>query len=328
MRAWQLPRLGDPWRQLEVAELPAPAPTPATLRVAVEAADLNFADILQCQGTYQVRRTPPFTPGMSAAGTVLAAGPEAAFAPGARVVGPTVAPAGGYAEQALLLAAQCHSIPDGVATAAAMAMHVTHATAWFAFHHRGGLRPSDTVLVLAAAGGVGSAAVEMARAHGCWVAGAAGGGAKTSLVTAMGADLVIDYDTEDLYQVVMDATDGRGVDVVFDPVGGHYFDIARRLVAWEGRLLIIGFASGVIPSAPANHALVKNYSLVGVHMGGYRDRQSELTRRCYADLHQRLAAGELAPLITETIGFDALPDALQRLANRATSGRVIFDPGR
>ena len=328
MRCWRLPRLDDPWHALEAVDVAAPELAPGTVRIRVEAADLNFADILQCRGTYQVRHTPPFTPGMNAAGTVLAAAEGEAFAPGTRIVGPTVEPAGGYAEEALLLAAQSHPIPAGLATLPAMAAHITYATAWFALHHRARLQPGETVLVLAAAGGVGSAAVQMARACGCWTLGAVGGREKMRVARNMGADQVIDYDGEDLYRQVMDATDGRGVDVAFDPVGGKHFDAARRLLAWEGRLLVIGFASGTIPSAPANHALVKNYSVVGVHMGGYRQRMPDLVRRCYADLHQRLAAGEIEPLISEVIGFDELPRALERLAGRGTTGRLIFDPGQ
>ena len=321
-----MPRLGDPWEELEPAEIASPEPGPGTLRIRVEATDLNFADILQCRGSYQVKRTPPFTPGMNAAGTVVAAGPGSAVAPGARVVGPTVEPAGGFAEEALVAERLAHPIPDGLGTAAAMGAHITHGTAWLALHHRARLQPGETVLVLAAAGGVGSAAVEMAHRHACWVVAAAGGPEKVEFAARAGADAVIDYENDDLYESVMGLTDARGVDVIFDPVGGRYFDVARRLLAWEGRLLVIGFASGEIPAAPANHVLVKNYSVVGVHMGGYRERHPELVRRCYADLHEQLAKGELSAQISETIGFDALPDALARLANRKTTGRVIFDP--
>ena len=124
----------------------------------------------------------------------------------------------------------------------------------------------------------------------------------------------------------MDLTNGRGVDVVYDPVGGEYFDVARRLVAWEGRLLVVGFASGTIPSAPANHALVKNYDIVGVHMGGYRGRDNELLRQCYQELYTQIAGRELSPVITERAGFEELPDTLKKLANRETLGRLLFVP--
>lgn len=326
MRAWRMPVLGDPWEELRAADVPAPEPAPGALRIRVEASDLNFADVLQCRGVYQVKRTPPFTPGMNAAGTVLEAGEGAAFAPGARLVGPTVEPRGGFAEEALVLGAQSHPIPAGVSCRDAMAAHIIYGTAWLALHHRARIRAGETVLVLAAAGGVGTAALDMARAAGCWVVAAAGGAAKTALAQSLGADAVIDYDAEDLYERTMELTDGRGVDAVFDPVGGDYFAIARRLVAWEGRYLVIGFASGSIPMAPANHALVKNYSLLGVNMGGYRQRRPALVRRCYEDLHRRLADGAIKPLVSEVVGFRDLPEALRRLANRQTTGRLLFDP--
>ena len=328
MRAWRAGQLGDPWEVLEAADLPPPQPGADAVRIRVEATDMNFADILQCRGSYQVKRTPPFTPGMTAAGTVLAAAPDGRWQTGQRIVGPTVDGAGGFAEQALLLASQCHPIPAGVESVAAMAMHVTYGTAWLALHHRARLQPGETVLVLAAAGGVGSAAVQMAHVHGCWVAAAAGGSDKTGIAIDMGADLAIDYEAENLYERVMDATDGRGVDVIFDPVGGDTFATARRLLAWEGRLLVVGFASGDIPATPANHVLVKNYAVVGVHMGGYRQRDPALLTRCYEDLHQRLLAGEISPLLSEQIAFEEIPDALRRLAARETVGRVVFVPAR
>lgn len=326
MRAWQIQQLGTPWDKLAIANVPLPVPEPGMVRIEVDATDLNFADILQCQGEYQVKLTPPFTPGMNAAGTVTAIGGRASLAVGDRVVGPTVGTAGGYAQECLILAEQAHKIPDGVTGIVASATHVTYGTAWFALHHRGQLRPGETVLVLAAAGGVGSAAVQLAKAHGCWVAAAAGGVEKTQACADMGADLTIDYNAADLYQAVMDATDGRGVDVVYDPVGGSYFDVARRLVAWEGRLLVVGFASGTIPAAPANHVLVKNYSVVGVHMGAYRQRDPRPFAPCYQQIHQQLLDKTIDPLIGGIVGFDELPDALHQLANRATKGRLVFDP--
>ena len=326
LKAWQIASLGDPWDGLAVVDLNSPPTEPETVRIRVEATDLNFADILQCQGSYQIKLTPPFTPGMNATGIVLEANPTLGFAIGERIVGPTVGPFGGYAEEAILLGERSHAVPRELDAVSAMGAHVTHGTAWFALHQRGKVQPGETVLVLAAAGGVGSAAVQMASAFGCWVAAAAAGEQKTAFCQELGADLVIDYDSDDLYQGIMDATDGRGVDVVYDPVGGRYFDIARRLLAFEGRLLVVGFASGNIPSAPANHALVKNYSIVGVHMGAYRERHLPLVQQCYTEVHAALLAGTYRPVVTETIGFDALPHTLKRLADRQTMGRIVFIP--
>ncbi|MCZ6709874.1 MAG: NADPH:quinone oxidoreductase family protein, partial [Gammaproteobacteria bacterium] len=239
-------KLGDPWEQLEVADIEPPTLTPDTLRVRVHATDLNFADILQCQCRYQVQLELPFTPGMNAAGTVIEVGQGSHHQVGQRIVGPTVGIHGGYAQETIVPSEQATVLPEGVDFVTASAMHTIYGTAWFGLLLRGRLQPGETVLVLAAAGGVGSAAVDLAKLHGCWVIAAAGGEEKVAACRELGADEVIDYNLDDLYDGVMSLTDGRGVDVVYDPVGGDYFDVARRLVAWEGRLLVIGFASGTI----------------------------------------------------------------------------------
>lgn len=326
MKAWQMQQLGDPWEDLQITEVSLPSASDIGTRIRVEGTDLNFADILQCQGVYQVKLPIPFTPGMNAASTVIATSTNSQFKVGDRIVGPTLDQWGGYAEEAMIVDHQAYLLPEGVSSITAAGMHVTYGTSWFALHHRGQLKPGETVLVLAAAGGVGSSAVQMARAHGCLVIAAAGGEEKTQVCRDLGADHVIDYNAEDLYGRVKALTDGRGVDVVYDPVGGDYFDTARRLIAWEGRLLVIGFASGNIPSAPANHALVKNYSIVGVHMGGYRERDPATLKRCYSELHQQLLDGILDPLVSEVIGFADLPESMRRLSNRQTTGRIVFDP--
>ncbi len=328
MKAWRLGKLGDPWDRCRVEDRVLPQPGEGVCRIKVEAADLNFADILQCQGSYQAKLEPPFTPGMGAAGTVLEAGDGIGFKVGDRIIGPTCEGEGGYAEECLVLADRVTVIPDDLSAAVVAAAHVTYGTAWFGLHLRGQLKSGETVLVLAAAGGVGSAAVELARAHGCWVVAAAGGKGKTDACLALGADEVIDYNSEDLYERVMALTAGRGVDVVYDPVGGEYFDVARRLVAWEGRYLLVGFASGAIPSAPMNHALVKNYSIVGVHMGGYRGRKQQPFDQCYEDLFAMLREDRIHPLVDFTVGFDGLGKALRDLADRKTMGRVMFDPAQ
>lgn len=329
MKAWQMHQLGDPWDALNVAELPSPKPGPGMVRISVEATDLNFADILQCQGRYQVRLDPPFTPGMNSCGTVQAVGDgvnETGLAVGHRVVGPTVGSHGGYAEEALILAEQAEVLPDDVDTLTASAMHITYLTGWFGLYRRGNLQPGETVLVLAGAGGVGSAAIELAKCRGCWVVAAAGGAEKTAVCKKLGADEVIDYATEDLYERAMHLSDQRGFDVIYDPVGGDLFDVARRLVAWEGRLLVIGFASDSIPQAPMNHALVKNYSIVGVHMGGYRQKDPTPFEQCSRELYELLRQDKIHPWIDGVIGFDDLPEALARLQNRQTKGRLMFDP--
>ena len=327
MKSWRINELGLPWEKCQVEEMALPEVPDGACRVQVEATDLNFADILQCEGKYQVKIDPPFTPGMSAAGLVIASAADAKYQPGDRIVGPTLLGSGGYAEEALVLADRSTRIPEGVSVPDAVAMHVTYGTAWFGLHLRGQLQTGETVLVLAAAGGVGAAAVELAREHGCWVIAAAGGPGKLEICRdRLRADEVIDYNGEDFYQRVMEMTAGRGVDVVYDPVGGDYFDVARRLVAWEGRYLVIGFAAGDIPRAPMNHALVKNYSIVGVHMGGYRGRDEKSFERCYEELFALLKADRIHPLIDRTVGFESLGNAMLDLYERQTVGRVLFDP--
>ena len=326
LKAWRINELGDPWEKLMIEEIESPSPKAGQISIGVEATDLNFADILQCQGRYQVKLTPPFSPGMNAAGTILEVGEDVELQVGQRVVGPTMGGYGGYAAQAVLLAGQCQVLPDTVSSMAASAIHVTYGTAWFALHQRGNLQPGETVLVLAGAGGVGSAAIQLAKAHGCWVTAAAGGVDKIALCKRLGADEVIDYNTEELYDRSMRLTLDRGYDVIYDPVGGDFFDVVRRLVAWEGRLLVIGFASNRIPQAPANHILMKNYSVVGVHMGAYRKQDPAPFERCYNELYEMLDKGQIEPWIDSVVDFEELPAALLSLANRETKGRLVFEP--
>ncbi len=326
MRAWRLSELGDPWDVLSLEQVESPSPGVGEARVEVSASDLNFADILQCQGQYQVRLNPPFTPGMSVAGTVVEVGPECDLRPGDRVLGMTASGWGGYAEEALVRGHDMRIVHSNVSLPAASAMNVIYATGWTALHRRGHMQPGETVLVLAAAGGVGSAAVQMAKVHGCTVIAAAGGSDKVEVCRSLGADVVVDYNSEDLYEKVMDATAGRGCDLIYDPVGGDFFDIARRLVAWEGRLLVVGFASGDIPSAPANHLLVKNYSVVGVHMGGYKGRMDEVLDDCYSQLWEMVSNGTLDPLVSRELRLEDLVDGLVDLSARKTTGRVMLRP--
>ena len=326
MRAWRLTELGDPWDVLSLQEVESPTPGVGEARVQVSASDLNFADILQCQGQYQVRLDPPFTPGMSVAGTVVEAGSECGLEVGDRVLGMTASGWGGYAEEALVRGHEMRIIPDNVSLPAAAAMNVSYGTGWTALHRRGQMQPGEPALVLAAAGGVGSAAVQMAKAHGCVVIAAAGGQDKVDVCKSLGADVVVDYNSEDLYDKVMEATSGRGCDLIYDPVGGEYFDIARRLVAWEGRLLVVGFASGDIPVAPANHVLVKNYSVVGVHMGGYKGRMDEVLDDCYEELWELVGSGALDPLVSKELTLDNLMEGLVDLSSRKTTGRVMLRP--
>jgi NADPH2:quinone reductase len=327
MRALRANTFGPPGDVLELVETPSLQPGPGQAVVDVEAASLNFADILFCQGKYQVRPEPPFTPGLEVAGTVSSIGEDAdSSLLGRRVVAMTVPPHGAFAEQAMVDAALAVTFPDSMPAVAATAMFVSYQTSWVALHARGRLADGETLLVHAGAGGVGSAAIQLGVAAGARVIATAGGADKVARCLALGAEIGIDYRHDDFVTIVNEATDGRGADVIYDPVGGEVFDRSRKCVAWEGRILIIGFASGTIPSAPMNHALVKNYSIIGVHWGGYGQRQPGIiqeAQNALADLH---AEGAITPVVDGVVDLEGVVDGLDRLANRATTGRVVLQP--
>jgi NADPH2:quinone reductase len=290
----------------------------------VHAAACNFPDILVCQGRYQERPELPFTPGLEIAGEVVAAGEGARFGPGDRVIGWPPVGRGGYAELVVLNADATLPWPDGMTAAQAAGMLITYQTGVCALHHRGQLRDGETLLVHAAAGGVGTAAVQLGKAAGARVIGTAGGPEKCALVKELGADEVVDYSNEDLVARVKELTGGRGADVIFDPVGGDVFDASRRLAAFEGRILVIGFASGVHASAPTPHVLVKNYSVVGVHWGYYRQMRPEMIPRWQQQLDELWAKRLIDPLVSTELPLDRAPEALRLLGSRGSTGKVVL----
>ncbi|MCU0269279.1 MAG: NADPH:quinone oxidoreductase family protein [Acidimicrobiales bacterium] len=325
-RAWRVHELGDPADVLQLDEVVSPVPGAGQLLVQVEACGLNFADDLLCRGTYQEHPPLPFTPGMEVAGTVLATGPACSVEVGQRVLAAPVAPHGGLAERTLVDERDAFGLPDHVGSVTAAAMLVTYQSAWVALFRRGGLRAGETLVVHAGAGGVGSAAIQLGRAAGATVIATAGGADKTEVCRRLGADLVVDYRVEDVVEAVKAATDGRGADVIFDPVGGDTFDASRRCIAWEGRLLVVGFASGRIPEAPANHVLVKNYSVVGVHWGGYRTRLPDVLVEAHTALMDLLARGAVEPLVSRLVALEDVPAALRDLTGRGTVGKLVVTP--
>ena len=326
MRAWQVHELGEPSEVLRLDEVDDLAPADHEVVVAVEACALNFADTLLCQGRYQESPPLPFTPGLELAGTVVAAGSAAMHPVGARVVGSPLLPHGALAEQAVATSADVFPIPATMPAVDAAAMHVTYQTGWFALHRRAMLRPGETVLVHAGAGGVGSAAIQLAKAAGARVVATAGGADKAELCRTLGADHVVDYRSEDFVDVVNDVTDGAGADVVYDSVGGDTFTRSTKCIAWEGRILVIGAAAGTYAEARTNHAMVKTYSIVGLNWGGYRTRRPELVHEAHDALVRLHGEGAIAPLVSEVLPLDALPDALDRLAGRGTTGKVVLTP--
>jgi NADPH:quinone reductase len=327
VKAWQVSRYGEPQDVLELAEVPRPEPGPGQLLVRVLAAAANFPDALLCLGTYQVRPPLPFTPGVELCGEVVAAGADVTgFSPGDRVIGGTVLPSGAFAEYALMDAALAMPAPAGLGDAEAAPFHITYQTGWFGLHRRAGLAAGETLLVHAAAGGVGSGAVQLGKAAGARVIGVAGGPEKAAVARDLGADVVVDRLSEDFVAVVKDVTGGRGADVVYDPVGGDAFRRSTKCIAFEGRILVVGFASGDIPSAALNHALVKNYSIVGLHWGLYQQRDPGSVRDCHAELTRLAAAGAIRPLISERLPLADVPDGIRRLADGSTTGRIVFLP--
>jgi NADPH:quinone reductase len=327
VKAWQLSGYGEPEDVLEFADRPRPVPGPGQLLVRVLAASANFPDVLLARGGYQVKPPLPFVPGVELCGEVVAAGQDVTgLSPGRRVLGGAALPDGGFAEYALMDAVRAMPVPDGLDDAEAAAFHVTYQTGWFGLHRRARLAAGETLLVHAAAGGVGSGAVQLGKAAGATVIGVTGGKEKAAIARELGADVVIDRHEQDFVQVVKEVTAGRGADVVYDPVGGDAYLKSTKCIAFEGRIVIVGFASGVIPSAALNHALVKNYSILGLHWGLYERLEPGAVRDCHAELTRLTAAGLIKPLVSERLPLSAVPDGLRRLGAGTTTGRIVFQP--
>ncbi|MFD9592249.1 NADPH:quinone oxidoreductase family protein [Kitasatospora sp. NPDC059973] len=319
MRAWQVTELGEPREVLRLAEdVPRPAPGPGQLLVRVKAAAVNFPDALMVRGQYQVRPPLPFTPGVELCGEVVA-GERA----GERLIGTPLLPAGAFAEYALLDAAAAFPAPAALDDAEAAALHIGYQTAWFALHRRAALRAGETLLVHAAAGGVGSAAVQLGRAAGARVIAVVGGPAKAAVARELGADLVVDRTAEDFTAAVKEATGGHGADVVFDPVGGAAYTGSTRCVAFEGRIVVVGFAAGEIPTPALNHALVKNYSILGLHWGLYNTRDPQAVLAAHEELTRLARAGVVRPLVSGRLPLTGAAEAVQRVADGRSTGRLV-----
>jgi NADPH:quinone reductase len=324
MRAWRVHELGDPAEVLRLEDVQPPSPGRGQVRVAVAAAGLNFFDDLLCRGLYQDRPALPFTPGAEFVGRILEAGEEVDAPVGTRVVGMAAWPAGSLAEEALADTSMIFAVPDSMPDDTAAGFLVTYGTAHAALHRRARLQAGETLLVHAGAGGVGSAAIQLGVAAGARVLATAGGPGKVEVCRKLGATLAIDYQSEDFVAVVKEATGGQGADVIFDPVGGDVFDRSLRAIAWEGRLLVVGFTSGRIPSAPAHLVLLKNMSVVGIAWGAYRKHEPELFGAIHADLLRLYAEGKVDPLVHSVLPLEEAPRGLADLTGRRTAGKVVI----
>ena len=308
-------------------DLPEPRPADDEVIIDVAAAGVNYYDTLIVQGRYQIRPALPFSPGGEFAGTIAALGANVdGLQPGQRVL--AFNSFGGYAEKARARASQVFPLPEAVSFDQAAAALVAYATAWFALYDRGRLKAGETVLVLGAAGGVGLAAVQIARAAGCTVIAAASTADKLALCRQAGAAVGINYRETDLKDAVKAATAGRGADLVIDVVGGAFTEAAVRATAWRGRVLVIGFAAGDIPRVPANLLLLKGCELSGVFWDEFLRREPEACRAQVAAILAGIADGTLAPPIHGRYGIEQAGEALALLAERRVTGKLLISPGR
>ena len=323
MHAWRGHAFGPP-ESLRWEEVADPPLVDGQVRLAIKASAVNFPDVLFTAGTYQIKPTPPFVPGFEVSGVVVESR-EPGVPVGARIAA-TLEGSGGYATHAIAPASNVWLLPEGMSFEDAAAITVTYQTGWFALHRRAALQASETLLVHAGAGGVGSAAIQLGKAAGARVIATAGGDRKVGICRQLGADLAIDYERDDFVAVVKEATQGRGADVIFDPVGGDVFDRSTKCIAFEGRLVVIGFTSGRIPVARTNHLLVKNYSVVGLHWGLYRTMDPQAMRDAQRELYRLHGEGKVKPLISERLPLGDGPAAMAKVAARGSVGKILLIP--
>jgi NADPH2:quinone reductase len=321
-----------PVDNVTVEEVSDPKPGPGEVLVRVGAVAANFVDTLVIGGTYQFLPDRPFTPGKGPAGTVAALGEGVTgIAVGDRVL--AMAEIGGYAELALAPANQCYRLPEKMGFPDAAAISLAADTAWFSLRERGRIQAGESVLVLGATGAVGIAAIQLAKAFGARVLAGVSSMAKADLVREAGADAVIDLSRENLRdslrEQVREATGGSGADVVLDMLGGDIFDAALRALAWCGRLVVVGFAAGRIPTVKANYLLVKNIEVSGLQISDYRKRKPDLARRCFEDIFALYEAGKLHAPAFRTYNLSQAREALSALLDRGVRERIVMTvPGR
>lgn len=322
MKAWRVPDWCEP-EQMSFEDIPVPEPAAGELRIKNHAAALNFYDILLIQGKYQVKPPRPFTPGSEVAGVVDAVGAGVTeFKPGDRVQ--AIAASGTYCEYSLAPAAKCFRIPDAMSFAEAAAMIVIYQTSYFALTHRTQVTPGEWLLVHAGAGGVGMSAMQIGKALGARIIATAGSEEKLQFCLSQGAEHALNYRDASWVEQVKQITGGHGADIIYDPVGGEVFDLSTKCIAAEGRLLVIGFAGGTIPSVAANRILLKNMSVVGVYWGGYVEKHPQYVHEAEAALFAMYEAGQIKPIVSQSYPLADAVQALHDLATRKTIGKVVL----
>ncbi|MEK1941489.1 MAG: NADPH:quinone oxidoreductase family protein [Pseudomonas sp.] len=311
-----------PAETLVLEEVASPEPKKNEVLLDVHAAGVNFPDTLIIEGKYQFKPPFPFSPGGEAAGVVAAVGEKVTHVkPGDRVMALTGW--GSFAEQVAVAGYSVMPIPAGMDFASAAAFGMTYGTSIHALKQRANLQPGETLLVLGASGGVGLAAVEIGKAMGARVIAAASSAEKLEVAKAAGADELINYSEGGLKDKLKELTGGQGVDVIYDPVGGDLFEEAFRSIAWNGRFLVVGFASGTIPSLPANLTLLKGASLVGVFWGAFAQRQPQDNAANFEQLFTWFAEGKVKPLVSQTFPLTDAAGAINALGQRKAVGKVV-----
>jgi NADPH2:quinone reductase len=325
MKAWRVNDWCEP-DQMEFADIPIPEPKPGEIRIRNRAAALNFFDILMIRGKYQTKPPRPFTPGSEVAGVVDAVGEGVTeFNAGDRVQ--AMAAGGAYCEYSITPAAKTFRIPDAMSFEEAAAMIVIYQTSYFALTHRTQIKPGEWLLVHAGAGGVGMSATQIGKALGARVIATAGAEEKRQFCLSQGAEQALDYRDPgwpNWVDRVKQLTGGRGADVIYDPVGGEVFDLSTKCIAPEGRLLVIGFAGGTIPSIAANRILLKQISVIGVYWGGYLEHHPEYMHEAQAALFKMYEARQIKPVVSQTFALADAVAALNALATRKTYAKVVL----
>jgi NADPH2:quinone reductase len=310
---------------LELIEVDTPKAKKGDVLIKVGSAALNFPDILMIQGKYQVKPPLPFTPGMEVAGTIEEVGEGVEHLKvGDRVMAQTGM--GGFAEYASAPAIGARKLPEGMTDDEGAGFWLVYSTSYFALAYRAQMKPGETVLVHSAAGGVGMAAVQIAKALGAdKIIGTVGSDEKLDVIRELGVDVAINYETEDWVGIVKKETGGRGVDIIYDPVGGKVGELSTKCIAFEGRLLVIGFTSGEFPTYKANHILIKNYSVVGLHWGNYRTFKPELLEQSWVELARLFTEGKVKPLISARYPMADVAKAMEHLRSRKAVGKIVLN---